>query len=796
MTTSATIEQGAMNTGTGELTVRDITYNNYGPGPAQNRTLRHSLLFKEISQRERTISNAHGDTCRWFLSINQYVQWSASPLATWRHGLLWIKGHAGSGKSTVMKFALEQARRVSSGELILSHFFNARGTPLEQSTEGMYRTLLVWLLDELPRPAVKELEDTYGSHNSNTWAISELERLLRDAVARLSDRPIAFYIDALDECDEDEVRDMLQVFSNLVEQSWGFKKQVRVCFASRPHPHIGFDAIFMDLRDQKEHIRDIQKYIQDQLRIGSSHAAKGIRQQVGKKAGGIFMWVVLVVKILNKSFDRGKISSLTSLLEDIPAGLHELFRFTLERYATDQDAMLICFRLLSFTIGRAKEWKVDSLWWAIQLGLGRPDEDIQQEYTALDQNAMERYIVEVSKGFVEIKHWWRNMHWANTGRVDTGWMNTGLKKSGSAQFVHDSVRTFVLQEAALHGAEDHHDIDAQSHRQLRDLYAAEVISRAPQLLQFIRRPYQVNLLSWGALGNLGWNYAPDDDERTRFPLAAEAVDAMLWHANEAQKLGMDQVCFLNAMTARLGLHYTYCTKRDAEGCIIVRELISVLMLQDCEALIRHTQLDLARYARQAGRAFGVLDDCFGHIPMKHALEHGHKTIRALVDLYLVLCAESQLLELQSFLQHLASAAFPESELGWWERDDEDQHLMRDLPWLLSFAPVNFDAMLSIFFLVALTPPTALEPHLDILKRLVYLSHTPSHKVLRFLQVLDFFVKHQLRCDAVDFTNPEFSSDMLRLRDYFEYQKREAEAQVCQAILDHLGVCTSEIVTYH
>ena len=64
------------------------------------------------------------------------------------------------------------------------------------------------------------------------------------------------------------------------------------------------------LEGQEGHTQDIADYIQTELKIGKSKVAQQLRVQLQEKASGIFMWVVLVVGILNKEFDRGQILTL------------------------------------------------------------------------------------------------------------------------------------------------------------------------------------------------------------------------------------------------------------------------------------------------------------------------------------------------------------------------------------------------------------------------------------------------------------------------------------------------------
>jgi hypothetical protein len=56
-----------------------------------------------------------------------------------------------------------------------------------------------------------------------------------------------------------------------------------------------------------------------------------IKSEIIKRSSGIFLWVVLVVKILNKEYDNGRIHTLRRRLDELPNGLDELFQNILAR---------------------------------------------------------------------------------------------------------------------------------------------------------------------------------------------------------------------------------------------------------------------------------------------------------------------------------------------------------------------------------------------------------------------------------------------------------------------------------
>ncbi|KAI0569986.1 Pfs Nucleoside phosphorylase, partial [Pyrenophora tritici-repentis] len=163
----------------------------------QRQTLLDSLRFEQIDARQMTIKTAHVKTCRWLLKSEQYLNWLDTTKLDKHHGFLWIKGKAGTGKSTLMKFALTNARRTMKDHVLLSFFFNARGEDIEKSTIGTYRSLLLQLLEH------------------HQWNAESLKTLLEQAVRALGDSSVVCLIDALDECEEEQVRNMIQFFEHI-----------------------------------------------------------------------------------------------------------------------------------------------------------------------------------------------------------------------------------------------------------------------------------------------------------------------------------------------------------------------------------------------------------------------------------------------------------------------------------------------------------------------------------------------------------------------------------------------------
>lgn len=244
----------------------------------QRQTLLDSLRFDQIDARQMTIKNAHSKTCKWLLHKSEYHDWLDGTKLSEHHGFLWVKGKPGTGKSTLMKFALAHARKTMKDRIVISFFFNARGEDIEKSTIGTYRSLLLQLLERLP--ALQSVFDSLGLSTSSAstdhrWSTESLKMLLEHAIQSLGESQVVCFIDALDECEETQIRDMISFFERVGELAASSGIRFQVCFSSRHYPHItirkGLDLV---LEGQEGHTQDITNYLETELKIGKSNVAQ------------------------------------------------------------------------------------------------------------------------------------------------------------------------------------------------------------------------------------------------------------------------------------------------------------------------------------------------------------------------------------------------------------------------------------------------------------------------------------------------------------------------------------------
>ncbi|KAJ1336157.1 ankyrin repeat domain-containing protein 50 [Microdochium nivale] len=297
----------------------------------ENQKLLDTLYFPEMQSREANIHDALKDTCDWVYSQQEYINWAERLGVEDHHGMLWVKGKPGAGKSTLMKNLVRHAKSLhatgsTESYLVVSFFFNARGTQaLEKNVLGLYRSLLhqtlstnLRALNDLTRRKRDALRLA-----ALQWKLWELKDCLLDVFATKGSQPTWIFIDAMDECADDEVRDLVEFLRKLTSKSFKVGAVLNVCLSSRHYPQISIEDC-PELVVENNNSLDILRYIEVEAK--QIEEIQELKQVIIDKADGVFLWVVLVLTML-KRLRRGKsVLWLRRILDDIPPQLELLFQ--------------------------------------------------------------------------------------------------------------------------------------------------------------------------------------------------------------------------------------------------------------------------------------------------------------------------------------------------------------------------------------------------------------------------------------------------------------------------------------
>ena len=376
--------------------------------------------------RRDDISDPAHTTCQWILEHESYQKWYKDP-----RGLLWIKGNPGAGKSTVLKYALETAKQNDEGLILASFFFHGRGSPIQKSPLGLFRSLLHQILQQVPGLLTKFASlyrqrcDTEGQNGQKwNWRERDLQKFFSSRVIETAKIfPMRLYIDALDECGQESAIDLVAYFYRLADS-------VAICFACRHYPIVSLEEDGIEISVEHENSTDIDAYITNRIQhaIRDEKVASSIRHELMDRSASNFQWVVLVTPRVVKFYKKGKsLKDICMLIRGLPSELATLYE-EIVRGAEPDDVrqalhlfQWICFAFRPLTLQEIRE--------ATALDIHSSHTSLQEsrtsgQYAETDEE-MERRVLNLSQGLAEVeKH--------------------GAKRI--VQFVHQSVTDFLLQQ--------------------------------------------------------------------------------------------------------------------------------------------------------------------------------------------------------------------------------------------------------------------------------------------------------------------------------------------------------------
>ena len=203
-----------------------------------------SLHPYELKLRQETIAARHPATFEWLLSTEAdarsvdgggFREWLRAG-----NGTYWITGKAGSRKSTLMKYIVEDPRTKSYLQewadphpvVVASHFLWSSGSVAQKSVHGLLKSLLYDVLRGTPAliPVVTPLRwSQHAEIPQLPWGQREVEDVFT-LISKQDNFPIKFclLIDGLDEYAGDH-RAIIAILNNLATLP-----DFKVCLSSRP----------------------------------------------------------------------------------------------------------------------------------------------------------------------------------------------------------------------------------------------------------------------------------------------------------------------------------------------------------------------------------------------------------------------------------------------------------------------------------------------------------------------------------------------------------------------------------
>ncbi|KAF5687352.1 ankyrin protein 3 [Fusarium denticulatum] len=275
-----------------------------------------SLEFPCIADSK--IGQGSGDlgTSQWLVQEALFAKWRTS------NGLLWLRGSEGSGKSTLMKQAIESCQGPNSIHLTYSFFPSGDEA---RTRLALFKSLLRQLIPQVPEAfkGIKERFDKIQSclppEQQVAWNAQELfDELIKVIPKILRTHSVSIYVDGINYSEGETGPKLVQDFSKLVEKSQIPTKDpttthgLRIIFSSTPHPmkdHFPRSCIQVDEKNGPS----LRKHLEAQL----SNIDLNTQRLVSTKAGSSFISARLIVNHI-KLFGPGQ-SSLVQQPSPTPA---------------------------------------------------------------------------------------------------------------------------------------------------------------------------------------------------------------------------------------------------------------------------------------------------------------------------------------------------------------------------------------------------------------------------------------------------------------------------------------------
>ncbi|KAH6637172.1 hypothetical protein F5144DRAFT_647151 [Chaetomium tenue] len=347
---------------------------------ARRERLLQSLKFDRMNERRSMVAKSHPETYEWVLRDGSDAKEPAAAdadhswdsFSDWLRStepVYWISGKPGSGKTTLVKYLLDHSQtrafleQWSPGTIIVSHFFWRPGTQMQQSIRGLFCSLLHQLLDK-----DKAFLDGTLSNNINTldkdvetdWSYNELQSTLLDVMVHYP-RPMALFLDGLDEVlPADGTLALLDVV-DILQQSQGLQGKIKLCLGARREPLIQRKLwACPHLRLEYLNYADLRQYAEGTLSISAQYEicvppgwklsmhdgdANGhwvdfsfekpptppairywLIAELVRKAEGVFLWLCLTTKTVMEALWQGQMfTDLQDRIDSLPSDLSKLY---------------------------------------------------------------------------------------------------------------------------------------------------------------------------------------------------------------------------------------------------------------------------------------------------------------------------------------------------------------------------------------------------------------------------------------------------------------------------------------
>ena len=416
-----------------------------------------SLFQPETQERFDQVNQAYEHTCGWLFEDDSigFVKWLRNG-----EGIFWISGKPGSGKSTLMKYAVTDPRTFQN--LYANHkcnrwiwaefFFSERGAQAQKTLVGLLHRILFQLLSQA-EDLIECFRDVYQNNVDiqGKWLLIYLERTLMNIAAQRKVRlNICLFIDALDEHSQDYEQTqwrLIEILREFVAKADGKIVKVMLCLSSRPE-NIFKDA-FKKSPGFQVHLQtnfDVQIYVHGRINTylasrddltSNPEAIASLTatcEEIARRAQGVFLWVALVTTdMIEALVDGENPEDLKRTLSSIQ-GDGDLFQLYYRILLRLKPAHLLeAFVMLQIAYAAIEPWPVTEFFEAVGFTCTTA-QCLEEKGKQPSELGLERRLASRCRGFLELQD---SVNQGDDPRL-------GLQSGGKVvQFLHRTVKEFL-----------------------------------------------------------------------------------------------------------------------------------------------------------------------------------------------------------------------------------------------------------------------------------------------------------------------------------------------------------------
>ncbi|CAI7645715.1 unnamed protein product [Penicillium pancosmium] len=391
------------------------------------------------------ISKQHKCSFEWIWTHDEYKAW-ATPHSS---QLLYVQGKPGSGKSTLAKYfynSLAIKLPAADHAVVAKFFYSFREGERQTSHFNMLLTILYDILSQDEVFFYHHFQSRYRHHKvallrshgqeakHATWDYESLKEQLSFLEDYRSTRPIYLFIDAVDESDREDRRDILNL---LYEIGTNTKYcTLKIFVASRPvenEPSRGDSHHHIVL--QNETRSDIANFAGGFLKgLQSTRFMIPAIDYIVQNAQGVFLWVELVGAELVALAEGGYAArDIFVFLKELPKELEALYVMMLQRIKRDRSNLRDGLKIFHFALFAARPLKENEFLHALGIPIEPNIEFDTSEISFQDclPTNLTRRLIACAGNFLEIRPPVQDTAFSATVNMP--------KEFGTVQVIHQTV---------------------------------------------------------------------------------------------------------------------------------------------------------------------------------------------------------------------------------------------------------------------------------------------------------------------------------------------------------------------